>query len=58
MGKLTFDIIKTEVLGPTAIQMVGKYTLQRTKDTPSGYFTLIWRKINGKWLIVSDQTCG
>lgn len=58
MGKLSFDIIELNPLSPTAYHMIGKFTLTRSDDAPSGHFTLIWKLINGKWLIVSDHTSG
>ena len=58
MGELKFDILQLNRLSDAAYQMVGKYTLTRQNDMPSGFFTLIWRKISGKWVIVADQTCG
>lgn len=58
MGKLKFDIIKTEILSDTDAYVLGKYTLYREADEPSGYFTLVWRKVNGQWKIISDQTSG
>jgi hypothetical protein len=57
MGQLNFEIITLELLGTDAARMIGKYTLTREKDMPSGHFTLFWRKIDKKWLIISDQTC-
>ncbi len=58
MGKLQFDILRIRPISQDAYSMIGKYTLIRADDEPSGYFTLIWRKIDGKWLIVSDHTSG
>ncbi len=58
MGQLEFEIIKIDLLSPEAAIMVGRYTLVRDKDRPSGLFTLVWKKINTQWLITSDQTCG
>ena len=58
MGKLKFDIIHINRNSATSYFLMGKFTLIREKDRPSGYFVLLWRKINGKWLIVSDQTVG
>lgn len=55
MGKLTFEILKLEVAGETAY-MLGKWSLIREKDNPNGYFTLYWKKINGKWVITIDHT--
>lgn len=58
MGKLSLEIIKLDILSTEAAIMIGRFTLLREKDKPTGLFTLIWKKIDGKWLITSDQTCG
>lgn len=58
MGRLRFDIISTDILAENAARVVGKYTLYRENDEPSGYFTLFWRKYNGEWKIVADHTSG
>lgn len=58
MGALSFDIMHLDRISVDAYFMVGKYTLVRKEDKPSGYFNLLWRKINGKWVIVSDMTAG
>jgi hypothetical protein len=58
MGELKFDIHDIDVLSSEASLLLGSYTLFRTKDTLSGNFTLTWKKINDKWLITSDMTCG
>jgi ketosteroid isomerase-like protein len=58
MGKLHFDIDLIEKLSDDTYYLIGRYTLKREKDAPSGYFNLIWRKINGKWKIITDMTCG
>jgi ketosteroid isomerase-like protein len=56
MGKLTFTILALEILSDTAAYLIGRWHLKRTHDEPGGYFTLLWRKINGKWVIVADHT--
>ncbi|MCS7018261.1 MAG: DUF4440 domain-containing protein [Cytophagales bacterium] len=61
MGKLQFDVVENERLASDVFQTIGKWELKRiTKDGKEemlgGYFTLIWRKIKGKWLIVADHT--
>ncbi len=56
MGQLTFDIFRLESLSDRSFSMVGKYTLVRSEDQPSGFFTLIWKKVNGHWVIVQDMT--
>ncbi|TXB65347.1 nuclear transport factor 2 family protein [Vicingus serpentipes] len=55
MGKLNFEIIKLEVNSSSAY-MLGKWKLLRKEDTPNGYFTLYWKKIEGKWVITIDHT--
>jgi len=56
MGSLHFDIIRLDPISTDAYYMIGKFTLTRKNDMPSGHFTLVWRKIEGKWLIASDHT--
>lgn len=56
MGKLTFTILRLEVLSPESAHVIGKWQLTREKDAPGGHFTLLWKKIGGKWVIVADHT--
>ena len=56
MGILTFDILTIDKLSKTSAFVIGKWHLQRKDDEPGGYFTLLWKKINGKWVIVVDHT--
>ncbi len=56
MGFLTFNIIKVSVLDATHAFVVGGWHLKREKDAPSGYYTLLFRKINGVWKIVCDHS--
>lgn len=56
MGKLTYTIIDVDIYGKNHAMVTGKFELIRKEDKPSGYFTLIWEKIDGKWLIISDHT--
>jgi ketosteroid isomerase-like protein len=55
MGVLKFTIIKTEQLSKTSIYVIGKWELEKEKPA-GGHFTLLWKKINNKWVIVSDHT--
>ena len=55
MGKLKFEIIKLEINNDAAY-MLGKWSLVRENDKPNGYFTLYWKKIEGKWVITIDHT--
>lgn len=56
MGTLTFDILKMNQRSKKVISVVGKFTLERKNDQPSGHFLLIFQKIKSKWLIVADHT--
>jgi ketosteroid isomerase-like protein len=56
MGKLTFTIISIEKLSKKSAIVIGKWHLQRIKDEPQGHFTLLWKKIEGRWVIVADHT--
>lgn len=56
MGQLTFDILEVQKLSRKVIMLTGRYRLKRESDEPSGYFLLIWRKINRRWVIVADHT--
>ena len=55
MGQLSFELIQVKTLSTTAVYVVGKWALTREKPV-GGHFTLLWRKIEGKWVIVSDHT--
>lgn len=56
MGVLDFSDLEVELLGPDAAVIHGHWQLTRDGDTPHGLFTLIARRINGQWRIVSDTT--
>ena len=55
MGILKFTIAEVTQLSKNSIYVIGKWEL--TKEKPvGGYFTLLWKKINGNWVIVCDHT--
>jgi len=56
MGKLTFTLIQVKQLSPEYFHVTGKYYLTRTIGDASGHFTLMFRKINDKWVIISDHS--
>lgn len=56
MGKLTFRIKKINQLSPTDISVVGQWHLDRSLGNLEGYFTLLWKKIKGRWVIVQDHS--
>jgi uncharacterized protein (TIGR02246 family) len=56
MGKLSFDILSVKELSPEHFFVVGKWMLKRTIGDVSGHYTLLLRKINGRWVIVADHS--
>ncbi|MCM5662531.1 YybH family protein [Galbibacter mesophilus] len=56
MGKLTFKVIKIQQVKENIAQVIGSFHLKRSIGDASGYFTLVWRKFNNQWLIISDHT--
>lgn len=55
MGILTFSDINLKKLSDEYYYVTGGWALKR-EDNPGGYFTLLFRKINNKWVIVADHT--
>ena len=56
MGTLSFTLLHFDKLSPEAMYVTGQWHLERKTDTLGGYFTLLWKKIDGKWLIVADHS--
>lgn len=56
MGQLTFTILHVVAMSKTSAQVVGRWHLDREDGDLEGYFTLLWRKIDGEWVIVADHT--
>jgi ketosteroid isomerase-like protein len=56
MGKLNFDIIDIKKLSGKYYHVVGKWHLTRTIGNLQGHFTLLLKKIKGKWYIIADHS--
>lgn len=56
MGKLSFDILRINPISADAAWLTGRFYLKRSIGDASGIFTLVLRKIDGKWLVVYDHT--
>ena len=56
MGKLVFDYISFEPMNTKQMFVVGKWTLEREKDTLGGYYSLLWQKFDGEWKVIFDHT--
>jgi ketosteroid isomerase-like protein len=56
MGKLKFDLLQVKKISVDAYFVVGKWFLKRSVGDIGGYYTLLFRKIKGKWVIVADHS--
>jgi ketosteroid isomerase-like protein len=56
MGKLAFNLFELKPLSSFYYYVIGKWDLQRSSGNLGGYFTLLFKKINGRWYIVTDHT--
>jgi ketosteroid isomerase-like protein len=56
MGRLRFSDVTVRVLSDEYAFVVGKWHLVRIRDELGGHYTLLWKKIGGKWLIVADHS--
>ena len=58
MGKLSFSSLEVTELGDSAALVLGKWHLERKPPLESvgGNFSLVFRKMDGEWLIIHDHT--
>ena len=56
MGKLNFKIQNISLISSNLAQLLGQFFLSYPNEQVSGYFTLVFIKTKGKWLILSDHT--
>ena len=56
MGKLQFDILEVKRLSVMYFFVVGKWHLTRSIGDVGGHFTLLFKKVKNKWVIVADHS--
>jgi hypothetical protein len=56
MGFLTFTLIELKPLSKKYFSVVGKWHLKRTIGDLGGHYTLLLKKIKGKWVVVADHS--
>lgn len=56
MGELVFDLVLVERISPEYFHVVGKWLLKRSIGDVQGYYTLLLKRIGGKWVIVADHS--
>lgn len=56
MGFFTSTIERINLLDKTHCFVIGRWALKRSIGDVGGYYTLLFRKIKGTWVIVVDHT--
>jgi uncharacterized protein (TIGR02246 family) len=56
MGQLSFAELEIQVLSPEFAVVKGRFSVELKQENLGGLFTLLMKKIDGKWLIVHDHT--
>ena len=56
MGKLFFTLLRVKRLSPEYYFVTGKWFLKRSVGDVGGMYTLLFRKINGHWFIITDHS--
>ena len=56
MGQLDFAILQVKRLSAIYFFVVGKWHLARSIGDVGGHFTLLFRKVKGKWVIIADHS--
>ncbi len=56
MGQLRFDLLNFKELASDVFLVIGKYNLTRSVGDASGYFSIILKKIDGRWKIIADHS--
>jgi hypothetical protein len=56
MGKLSFNILLVKRLSSQYFHVTGKWYLHRSIGDLSGHYTLLLKKIKGRWMIIADHS--
>jgi ketosteroid isomerase-like protein len=56
MGHFTSTILAMQPLGKKYYYVTGKWHLARENGNIEGYYTLLFKKIKGKWFIIADHS--
>jgi len=56
MGKLHFNILTVKKLSKKYYFVVGKWHLKRSIGDLMGHYTLLFHKVNGRWVIIADHS--
>lgn len=56
MGTLSLEMISLDRTGPESCFVIGRWHIQREAGDIGGYFTLLWKYMDGRWMIVADHS--
>lgn len=56
MGRLSFDELSVEILGADHALVRGRFRLELRGESPTGIFTLVFRRTPSGWRIIHDHT--
>lgn len=56
MGKLNFELLEVKRLSVLYYFVIGKWHLTRSIGNLDGIFTLLFKKIKNKWVIIADHS--
>jgi ketosteroid isomerase-like protein len=55
-GLLSFDLLEIKELSPEYYWVLGKWHLKRKAGDTGGHYTLLFKKIKGKWKVIADHS--
>ena len=56
MGSLQFTLLEVKPMAKQLWMVLGKWELTRNAGNVSGHYTLLFKKINGEWVIIMDHS--
>ena len=55
-GKLSFKVLNLRFLSKGLYSLIGTYHLERKVGEANGIFSLIFKKVDNRWVIISDHS--
>jgi hypothetical protein len=55
MGNLSYDVVHIELIGDNDALLTGKWLRKNDKKFRGGYFSILLRKLQGRWQIVAEH---
>jgi len=55
-GKLKFEVLSVKFLSKDLYSLIGTYHLERKVGEANGIFSLLFKRIDSRWVIISDHS--